>query len=122
VVFAVVVVVVEAVREVASEAAEADLEVARERRSPAFFEDRAVQAFDVAVGLRAPGTIWLCRVGGQQGREFAAAELGAVVGQGAFKLPAGLLQFGGDAVRERGRLRAAGTLRSRRDQFSPDVA
>jgi len=56
VVFAVVVVVVQVAGEVAAQSGEADLEVARERRSPAPLKDRAVQPFDVAVGLRAAGT------------------------------------------------------------------
>jgi len=44
------------VGDVAAQAGEADLQVARERGSPALLKDRAVQPFDVAVGLRAPGT------------------------------------------------------------------
>jgi len=63
---AVVVVVVEVAGEVASQAAVADLEVAREGGSPAFFEDGAVQSFDVAVGLRAAGAdLGVADAGGQ---------------------------------------------------------
>jgi len=80
--FAVVVVVVEVVREVAAQAAETDVEVARERGSPAFLKDRAMQAFDVPVGLWAPGAdLAVTGSGGQQSRELTAAELGAVVGR-----------------------------------------
>jgi hypothetical protein len=80
VVLAVVVVVVQVVREVASEAGEADLEVARERGSPARFEDRAVQSFDVPVGLWAPGADLAVQGAGREPRgELAAPELGAVV-------------------------------------------
>ena len=105
VVFAVVVVVVQVAGEVASQAAEADLEVAREGGPPAFFEDRAVQSFDVAVGLRAAGAdLGVPDAGGQSGAEGVAAELVAVVGEHAFELPARVLELGGDAAGERGGL------------------
>ena len=81
VVFAVVVVVIQVAAEFAFEAAVADLKKPREGRSPALLEDRAVQAFDVSVGLRAPGVD--ARVADvealQRGGEREAAELVAVV-------------------------------------------
>src|SRR4051794_26490992 len=52
---AVVVVVVQVALDSASDAGEADLAKAGEDRAPAFLEDRAVQAFDVAVDLRPSG-------------------------------------------------------------------
>ena len=80
-VFAVEVVVVQVVLELAPEAAVADLEEAREGGSPALFEDRAVQSFDVAVGLWAPGADLAVLDTGREARvELAAAELVAVVG------------------------------------------
>jgi hypothetical protein len=54
VVFAVEVVVMQVVGEISPQAAEADVEVARECRAPTLFEDRAVQSFDVSDGLWAP--------------------------------------------------------------------
>jgi len=77
VVFAVEVVVVQVVGQVAAQAAEADLQVACERRAPALLEDRAVQAFDVAVGLGVLGANSGVRdAGGQPGGELVAPELG----------------------------------------------
>ena len=54
---AVGVVVVEVFGEVGSQAAVADVEVAGEAGAPAFVEDRLVEVFDVAVGLRATGSL-----------------------------------------------------------------
>lgn len=86
---AVVVVVVEVVVEVASEAAVADVEEAGEGGPPAFFEDGAVEAFDVAVGLWAAGAdLCVGRVGGEALAELAAAELVAVVAEHALESPA----------------------------------
>jgi hypothetical protein len=58
-VVAVEVVGLEVVRELASQAAVADLEEARERWPPALLEDCPVQTLDVAVCL-CPERIWLC--------------------------------------------------------------
>jgi hypothetical protein len=75
----------------ALEAGVAGIEVAREGGSPAFFEDRLVQCFDAAVGLRASGV----DVGGacletlDRCGEDWALELVAVVGEDALELPAG---------------------------------
>ena len=55
VVNAVVVVEREVGVQLASQPGQARVDVARERRSPALVEDRLVERFDVAVGLRAPG-------------------------------------------------------------------
>ena len=52
---AVVVVVVGVVVELALQASVADLQEAREGGTPALFQDGAVQSFDMAVGLWAPG-------------------------------------------------------------------
>ena len=75
------VVVVDVLVEVATQAGEADVEVAGEGGSPAFFEDQSVQCFDGAVGLGAagadpgvPDTELVERVA-----EVAGAELAAVV-------------------------------------------
>jgi hypothetical protein len=51
VVFAVEVYFVQLVGEVAAQTGEADLQVAVEGGPPAVFEDRAVQSFDMALGL-----------------------------------------------------------------------
>jgi hypothetical protein len=81
VVFAVVVVGVEVVVEVAAQAAVADLQKAREGGAPAFFEDGAVQTFDVAVGLWASGAdLGVLDAGRQTLVERSAPELVAVVG------------------------------------------
>jgi hypothetical protein len=65
--------------EVAFEAGQAQVQVACEDGPPAFLEDRAVQALDVAVGLWAPGTdLAVSGAGGQCGGEGPAAELVAV--------------------------------------------
>ena len=57
-----------------------------------------MQAFDVAVGLRAPGADLAVRDAiGQAASELAATELAAVVAEHALKAPAGVLQFCGDA-------------------------
>jgi hypothetical protein len=78
---AVVVVEVEVGVEFALQAAVAQVDEAREGGAPALFEDRAVQAFDVPVGLRAPGAD--ATVAGaevvQTGAEVEVAELVAVV-------------------------------------------
>jgi hypothetical protein len=75
----------------------------RERRSPALVEDRAVEAFDVSVGLRAsgagPGLAGAER--GDRVVEALGAELVAVVGQHAFQLPADLGELAGDAPGQR---------------------
>jgi hypothetical protein len=61
-----------------------------------------VQAFDVAVGLRAPGAdLGVVGAGGQSGAELAAAELVAVVAEDPLELPAGGLQGLGDPPGER---------------------
>jgi hypothetical protein len=77
----VVVVVVGVVVQVALQAAVADLQETREGGAPAFFKDGAVQAFDVAVGLWAPG--FDAAVAGAQrgdlGAEVRCVELVAVV-------------------------------------------
>jgi hypothetical protein len=66
VVFALVVVVAQVVGEVATSAAVADLEVAGEGGPPAFFEDGAVQPFDVPVGLWATGAdVGMADAGGE---------------------------------------------------------
>jgi hypothetical protein len=71
---------VEVVLELAAQAAVADVEEAGEGGPPAFFEDRAVQSFDVAVGLWAPGAdLGVLNAGGESGAEGLAAELVAVV-------------------------------------------
>ena len=107
---AVVVVAVQVVVEVASEAGEADVEVAGERGAPALFEDRAVQALDVAVGLRTAGANEgvAGRQFGQGGGEGRAAELVAVVRENALEPPAGGGEVLGDAPGE-----AAGLLGAR---------
>ena len=70
------VVVVQVAGEVAAQAAVADLEVASEGGPPALFEDRAVQSFDVAVGLRSPGADLGVRNAGRESLiELSAAEL-----------------------------------------------
>jgi hypothetical protein len=56
------------------------LEVAGEDGPPAFFENGAVEPFDVAVGLWAPGAdLAVADAGWQAGAERAAAELASVV-------------------------------------------
>src|SRR3954452_10520449 len=91
---AVVVVVVEGVVEVAAQAAVADLQEARKGGAPALFEDRAVQAFDVAVGLRAPGSdLAVLDAFGEATRELAPPELVAVIGEHALEAPAGCLEL-----------------------------
>ncbi|HKO55856.1 MAG TPA: hypothetical protein VJ276_08245 [Thermoanaerobaculia bacterium] len=83
---------------------------AGEGRSPARFEDRAAQAFDVAVGLRASGAD--AAVTGakllQAGAEGQGAELVAVVGQHPLKPPSGGVQLAGNAARPRGGARRSG--------------
>jgi hypothetical protein len=72
----VVVVVVVVVIEVAAPAAVADLQEACEGRTPTVFEDRAVQSFDVAVGLCAPGAdLAVLDAAGKSAAELAASEL-----------------------------------------------
>lgn len=59
-----------------------DLEFAGEGGSPAFLEDRAVQSFDVSVGLRAPGAdLAVTGSVGQAEAERPAAEFVAVIGR-----------------------------------------
>ena len=66
--------------EVATQAGEADLQIACEGGSPALLEDRAVQPFDVAVGLRATGADAGVRdIFGELRTEGLASELVAVV-------------------------------------------
>jgi hypothetical protein len=79
-----------------------------------------VQALDVPVGLRAPeANLWVRDAVGRAARELAAAELVAVVGEHAFRAPAGLLRFGGDPA---GKCRGLLDGRARRradDQTGP---
>jgi hypothetical protein len=88
---AVVVVVVGVVVQLTLQAAVADLQEAREGGAPAFFEDGAVQSFDVAVGLWAPG--FDATVAGAQrgdlGGEVRCVELVAIVREQALEPPAG---------------------------------
>ena len=99
---AVGVVVGEVAVELALEACVAGVEVAGEGGSPAFLEDRLVQRFDVAVGLRA------ARVDVRdlraepldRGVEALAPEFVAVVGEDALEPPAGGLQLACDTAGE----------------------
>jgi len=103
VVDAVGVVVAEVAVELAAERAVAWVEVTGEGGPPALVEDRFVQGFDVAVGLRAAGV----DVGEAGAESFdrlveaLAAVLVAVVGEDALELPAGGLELSGDAAGER---------------------
>src|SRR5438034_149084 len=109
VVDAVGVVVGEVAVQLPFEAAVAGVEVAGEGGSPAFLEDRLVQRFDVAVGLRAAGVDVRDLRAEPRDRlvEALTAKLVAVVGEHAFEPPAGGLQLAGDAARELRGLRAA---------------
>src|SRR5438067_783068 len=96
------VVVGEVAVELAAEGAVAWVEVAGECWSPAFVEDRLVQGFDVAVGLRPAGVDVgeACAEPVERAAEALAAELVAVVGEDALEPPAGLLQLRCDAAGE----------------------
>jgi hypothetical protein len=98
---ALLVVVGEVVVEVAAQTGVGDLVEARERRSPALFEDRAVESFDVPVGLRSaganPGVTGAERC--ERAAEVEVAELVAVVRQNPLELPARGLQVRRDTAR-----------------------
>lgn len=97
---AVVVVVGEVGAELALEAAVAEVEVAGERGAPAFLEDRAVESFDVSVGLWPSGVdaAVLGVESGDGGGEGGALELVAVIGENALQPPASGLEIAGDAL------------------------
>jgi hypothetical protein len=86
--------------QLAAEPLEADLEVAREGRAPALFEDRVVERLDGAVRLRTSGAD-ASRSRAELSKRLleAAAELVPVIGQRPLEPPAG-------------RLRSAATLRA----------
>lgn len=91
VVDAVEVVVAQVGVEVAFEAGVADVEVAGEGGAPALFEDRAVQPFDVSVGLRTSGAD-LGDASAERGSgraEPLVAELVAAVDEQPLESPAG---------------------------------
>jgi hypothetical protein len=91
--------------EMAFEARVADLQEPRERGAPALLEDRAVQPFDVPVGLWSAGAdLGVRDTIGQSFGEGAASELVAVVAEHPLKLPARLLEVFGDAPGERRRV------------------
>ena len=122
-VVAVEVVFVEVVSEVAAQAGEADLQVPGERGPPAFLEDRAVQAFDVSVGLGPSGAdLAVADASGQSAGEGLAPELVAVVGEHALKLPARGLEFCCDSAGQGGGVLDGRPGRGADGQIGPRVA